>query len=732
MKLKRFQLRLAVLSFVVGACPVQVAVVRADDVQAEGGFIVQPKLRQGQQTTEQSAQPLAPSVARLKVSKTAIQQPTAGALNATASKLAGPPHDSLWVPRGASLPAAVQDDVRPQVNATVIASEPVETIRPAPRITAIEGPPIQAVNVPETLAANPSEAAVGDATVAADAAVAQDSVEVSTRRERLAAQISSKILGEASPQETLQPLPLADAPPGWQAVGEKLTKHLRDCEQQLRHNAYFSAREEAEQASVYLMRTLDLLSNDYQAEPSWRSALQALRESEDFSLAQRISTDPNMLKRLIDSHETRLLQGIDTARVSPLVAAQHYRQYAEQLLVSASQGHPWASEIFYALGRTYQAQADANHNGSETMRWKAITFYRAAVAVSPRNAIAANQLGYVLLQLDRAGDARQALLVSLNSQGSSAALENLAEASRRLGDAATQRWAIEQHAAFVQQHPAQSAEPMVTELDPHTFIRISPRNIGPQPQSEYRPQSCHAASWLVSTPNTASAMNTRRIALILLANALCQLATTSFAAAQAVTLQVAPGGRSTSDGTPSLPAFQPLQPTEEPGELSLPPPLRGAEVGNIDRCNFSIHNLPDQPQVAKGRCQTCTVAVDCADHCNCEPKTWKDLSAYNFQPLAHGEYLGPIRLPATLDYRVRIGDRLRFVFILSREQLSDSFPLRVGDELQISSLTDDSIKIGDVVLGRGPAIQPDGTLTLPMIGPIPCQWQNHSAIATQP
>ncbi|MCA9134263.1 MAG: polysaccharide biosynthesis/export family protein, partial [Planctomycetales bacterium] len=147
-------------------------------------------------------------------------------------------------------------------------------------------------------------------------------------------------------------------------------------------------------------------------------------------------------------------------------------------------------------------------------------------------------------------------------------------------------------------------------------------------------------------------------------------------------------------------------------------PTFGMEAGNVNHCNYSLHNLPPQPQVAAGRCLSCTVGVDCADNCGGHRQDWRDLHRYNFQPLAHGEYLGPIRLPATTDYRVRVGDQLRFIYILSRQVLADSFPLQVGDELQINSLTDESIRLGDVVQGRGVQVQSDGMLYLRLIGPV--------------
>jgi len=152
--------------------------------------------------------------------------------------------------------------------------------------------------------------------------------------------------------------------------------------------------------------------------------------------------------------------------------------------------------------------------------------------------------------------------------------------------------------------------------------------------------------------------------------------------------------------------------------LIAPKPLAGVTPGTMNRCGFSACNLPPQPQVTAGRCQSCMVGVDCADNRCGQRQSWRDLHRYNFQPLAHGEWIGPVRLPSVIDYRVRVGDRLRFVYILAREVLSDSFPLRVGDELQIDSLTDPELHLGDVTQGRGVTIQPDGMLYLRMIGPI--------------
>ena len=150
------------------------------------------------------------------------------------------------------------------------------------------------------------------------------------------------------------------------------------------------------------------------------------------------------------------------------------------------------------------------------------------------------------------------------------------------------------------------------------------------------------------------------------------------------------------------------------------PASAGGNCGQSCRvCGYSACNPPAQPQVPSGRCQGCGVAIDCADNCGPYRQSWRDLHPYNFSPLAHGEWIGPVRLPSNFDYRVRVGDQLRFVFVLSRQVSSSTFPLRVGDELEINSVSDPNVRIGDLQQGRGNVIQPDGKLYLRMIDPVP-------------
>ncbi len=320
----------------------------------------------------------------------------------------------------------------------------------------------------------------------------------------LASLVSSQIIADRPGNETsgrqIRPI---DAPPGWQAVGEEMGQRIANCEALLNRKAYYSAREEAESAMLTLVRVLDLISNRYDSEPAWFAASKAMHEAEDFSSAQRLTSDSDILRRIILSHETPVLKDADVTTLAPLAAAQHYRQFAETKLLEAAQGHPWAAEVVYALGRTYQAQADVVDDGSDQpLRWKAVTLYRAARAIAPSNAVATNQLGYVLLQMDRAADAREALIASLNTNPSLQAFENLVEASRRLGDQATGNWAMQQALALKSTMVSETNVPAVIEVDPRTFAALSPYTIGPNPQHIETAQQPYRTAAYPMSPNS--------------------------------------------------------------------------------------------------------------------------------------------------------------------------------------------------------------------------------------
>lgn len=318
------------------------------------------------------------------------------------------------------------------------------------------------------------------------------------RRQQLAALVSHQIIQER-PAVTDRPVQPLHPPAGWPAVQAKLGNHLQQCQRLLKKNGYFSAREEAEQAMAYLVQVLDGMSNRYHCEPSWSAARVAMKEAEDFENTALLSTDPQLLKNLIQSHETPALKTSSDASMARTTAAQRYRVYAKVCLLEAAQNHPWSSEVYYALGRSYQAQADAADGDPRALYWRAIVYYRAAISIDRSNLLTANNLGYCLLHVGLDSEAQSVLISAVNITPTKPLLENLSVASERVGDQTTRQWALSAIRSMDTGSQALPSMPRVESLTPAQFAALSPRSASPSvasvstnatsPASDLRPGS---------------------------------------------------------------------------------------------------------------------------------------------------------------------------------------------------------------------------------------------------
>ena len=288
---------------------------------------------------------------------------------------------------------------------------------------------------------------------------------------RLASKVSNRIVGSEPDKKTL--VTSGGAMLGPAAMGQQLSELLITSERLCQRGLFKSARQEADAAALRLARYVDSVSNRLVSEPSLKVARNALREVIVFHDGNSAGT----IQDLINAHDTPILKNVDVQQIPPATLSKAYYQYAEEKLIEASLGHPWFSDVYYTLGRTFQAEADSEAAGNrDHLRTLAVVYYRAAAAVRPTNSLATNQLGYVLLQMDRPAEAHAALVSSIQVKTDTPALQNLAEASRRLGDINTQQWAL-QMIARIGQRPSgadQPQLPQVIEVDHGTFRSTTP------------------------------------------------------------------------------------------------------------------------------------------------------------------------------------------------------------------------------------------------------------------
>lgn len=111
-------------------------------------------------------------------------------------------------------------------------------------------------------------------------------------------------------------------------------------------------------------------------------------------------------------------------------------------------------------------------------------------------------------------------------------------------------------------------------------------------------------------------------------------------------------------------------------------------------------------------CQSrCLMGVDC-DGCSvCGEARWADRQLIPWELFAQGEYVGPYRDQHVPEYRLRVDDELEFIYRLTRVESNHAYELNVGDRIRVESII-------DTTLDRELVIQPDGMITLRMLGQV--------------
>jgi polysaccharide export outer membrane protein len=107
-------------------------------------------------------------------------------------------------------------------------------------------------------------------------------------------------------------------------------------------------------------------------------------------------------------------------------------------------------------------------------------------------------------------------------------------------------------------------------------------------------------------------------------------------------------------------------------------------------------------------CSSCNEACGRSWSSSCQ---WECIRSCQWQRYAQGEYVGSARTAHVPEYRLRVDDELDLVYRLTREEQPDPYKLNVGDEIRLESFTDPQ-------LDRELLIQPDGTITLRLLGQV--------------
>lgn len=203
--------------------------------------------------------------------------------------------------------------------------------------------------------------------------------------------------------------------PDWEDLHDEMLKRLSACDRYLRSQSTYSAREEAREGLLLLTRRLDQLLKP--ATTSDTSRKPSIRKSTPHASALQ-----------------HALRALDEASFESGESMAETLQTFSDLIPQAILQHPWAADLLYALGKSYERETEIDIPKSDTLRLQAIACYQAALRVAPSRPYISNQLGFNHLFNNSLDQAFNALQRSLDAGPSVYAWRNLAELYRRRGD----------------------------------------------------------------------------------------------------------------------------------------------------------------------------------------------------------------------------------------------------------------------------------------------------------
>lgn len=200
----------------------------------------------------------------------------------------------------------------------------------------------------------------------------------------------------------------------WQELRPQLLMKLQSCDSLLRKNSVYSARDEVRNGLTQLARRLDQLF---------------------------VSTNPQVQKgksaiRRSMPHESALqhaLRELDECTYVPLEQIGQNLEVFLDLVPQATSNHPWAADLLFALGKTYERELEYAPKQPEVLRQQALGCYRVAFRMAPMRGYISNQLGFSCLQVGSLEEATKVLGKSLEAGPTAYSWRNLAELYRRIG-----------------------------------------------------------------------------------------------------------------------------------------------------------------------------------------------------------------------------------------------------------------------------------------------------------
>ncbi|MEX2315808.1 MAG: hypothetical protein WD669_01560 [Pirellulales bacterium] len=206
------------------------------------------------------------------------------------------------------------------------------------------------------------------------------------------------------------------------------------------------------------------------------------------------------------SHRTPVVRERDSA-IAPHTAAALYHSFAEERLAAAVGGQQAGSMALYGLGKVHARLSEASGDSILATR-SAMTMYAAALAASPTNHLAANELGVLLCRTGHPAEAARLFEQSIDYAPCATAYHNLAVAQQKLGlsgPAAANQQEADRLAAWERSTGAVSRRAGIQWVSPSQMAQVASPPMPAVPVAEHSlpPGMPTAQNAPAPVPNTA-------------------------------------------------------------------------------------------------------------------------------------------------------------------------------------------------------------------------------------
>lgn len=201
-----------------------------------------------------------------------------------------------------------------------------------------------------------------------------------------------------------------------------------------RRGAAFAARQEFYASLRILAQSHDQQHGGVKYTQALRNGIIALKEAEDFIVADTESQIGLKVPNVIETHTTKIISAENAKGMTAIEAMQRYFAYASHQLARSGGQNVVAAECFFCLGKLHSVQAKLGASPSKLDIAKSLVFHQAAVSADPSNFRSLNELGVLYANSGRFEESKEMLINSLRFHQLPQAWENLAVVHQRLGE----------------------------------------------------------------------------------------------------------------------------------------------------------------------------------------------------------------------------------------------------------------------------------------------------------